>query len=184
MLPSPSFGKSNNNANSNSRYGGFPSTRQQQENSTSCSHLPTNIFGITNDPRRPASAPSTSTTIQHRDVGALLDLGLALGHERFEVVSLAARDHAGMVAAHAWADISRAADRPSSKRELGSAMQEHADPQQRRGTRGWDSMANGLGREVGATGRRWCGERVWLDSFCRMVVVRVSVGQKGVTQDG
>ncbi|CAM9885042.1 unnamed protein product [Pylaiella littoralis] len=38
------------------------------------------------------------------EVGQLLDLGLALGHERFELVSLVGREEAGTVAAHAWAE--------------------------------------------------------------------------------
>lgn len=38
----------------------------------------------------------------HRDIGTLLDLGLSLGYQRFEVVQLA--DGNDGVAAHAWAD--------------------------------------------------------------------------------
>lgn len=49
------------------------------------------------DDRYPPSYPATA------EVGQLLDLGLALGHERFELVSLVGREEAGMVAAHAWA---------------------------------------------------------------------------------
>lgn len=59
----------------------------------------------------PASNPAKNSFTTHStfnlkppDVGALLDLGLALGHQRFEVVSLAARDRLGMVAANAWAE--------------------------------------------------------------------------------
>ena len=43
-------------------------------------------------------------------MGQLLDLGLALGHQRFELVSLAGRDNAGMVAAHAWAEVRDCSD--------------------------------------------------------------------------
>lgn len=51
-------------------------------------------------PSNPPSHPAATT-----EVGQLLDLGLALGHQRFELVSLAGRDNAGMVAAHAWAEV-------------------------------------------------------------------------------
>lgn len=51
-------------------------------------------------PSNPPSHPAATT-----EVGQLLDLGLALGHQRFELVSLAGHDNAGMVAAHAWAEV-------------------------------------------------------------------------------
>lgn len=53
--------------------------------------------------RIPVAQPPSHPTAT-REVGKLLDLGLALGHQRFELVSLAERDDAGMVAAHAWAE--------------------------------------------------------------------------------
>lgn len=51
-------------------------------------------------PSNPPSHPAATA-----EVGQLLDLGLALGHQRFELVSLAGRDDGGMVAAHAWAEV-------------------------------------------------------------------------------
>ncbi|CAM9446439.1 unnamed protein product [Laminaria digitata] len=56
-------------------------------------------------PSNPPSHPTATT-----EVGQLLDLGLALGHQRFELVSLAGRDNAGMVAAHAWAEVRDCSD--------------------------------------------------------------------------
>lgn len=56
-------------------------------------------------PSNPPSHPAATT-----EVGQLLDLGLALGHQRFELVSLAGRDNAGMVAAHAWAEVRDCSD--------------------------------------------------------------------------
>lgn len=53
--------------------------------------------------RIPVAQPPSHPTAT-KEVGKLLDLGLALGHHRFELVSLAERDDAGMVAAHAWAE--------------------------------------------------------------------------------
>ncbi|CAM9090182.1 unnamed protein product, partial [Scytosiphon promiscuus] len=55
--------------------------------------------GRTFPPHPPPTHPAATV-----EVGQLLDLGLALGHERFELVSLLGREEAGMVAAHAWAD--------------------------------------------------------------------------------
>lgn len=49
--------------------------------------------------RHHPSHPAATT-----EVGQLLDLGLALGHERFELVNLVGRGDAEMVAAHAWAE--------------------------------------------------------------------------------
>lgn len=56
-----------------------------------------------NQNKRSASHPPfhPAATVE---VGQLLDLGLALGHERFELVSLVGREEAGTVAAHAWAE--------------------------------------------------------------------------------
>ncbi|CAB1100625.1 unnamed protein product [Ectocarpus sp. CCAP 1310/34] len=56
----------------------------------------------------PPSHPAATT-----EVGQLLDLGLALGHERFELVSLVGREETGMVAAHAWAECEGSVRRPS-----------------------------------------------------------------------
>ncbi|CAM9414791.1 unnamed protein product [Ectocarpus fasciculatus] len=60
----------------------------------------------------PPSHPAATT-----EVGQLLDLGLALGHERFELVSLVGREETGMVAAHAWAECEGSVRRPSSSRD-------------------------------------------------------------------
>lgn len=57
----------------------------------------------------PPSHPAATT-----EVGQLLDLGLALGHERFELVSLVGREETGVVAAHAWAECEGSVPRPSS----------------------------------------------------------------------
>ena len=38
------------------------------------------------------------------EIEQLLELGMALGHKRFEIASLAGRDADGIVAAHAWAE--------------------------------------------------------------------------------
>lgn len=59
--------------------------------------------------RTPLPPPPSHPTAT-REVGKLLDLGLALGYQRFELVSLAERDDAGMVAAHAWAETRRDGD--------------------------------------------------------------------------
>ncbi|CAM9376584.1 unnamed protein product [Ectocarpus sp. 4 AP-2014] len=58
----------------------------------------------------PPSHPAATT-----EVGQLLDLGLALGHERFELVSLVDREETGMVAAHAWAECEGSLRRPSGR---------------------------------------------------------------------
>lgn len=60
-------------------------------------HLPLDL-DRTRDRRPPPSHPAATA-----EVGQLLDLGLALGHERFELVSLVGREEAGVIAAHAWA---------------------------------------------------------------------------------
>ncbi len=49
-------------------------------------------------------SPRPRHPVATTEVGQLLDLGLALGHERFELVSLGGREEAGVVAAHAWAE--------------------------------------------------------------------------------
>lgn len=61
-------------------------------------------------PCAPPSHPAATA-----EVGQLLDLGMALGHKRFELVSLAGRDDAGMVAAHAWAEAKKDHTRASNR---------------------------------------------------------------------
>ncbi|CAN0469566.1 unnamed protein product, partial [Ectocarpus sp. 12 AP-2014] len=58
----------------------------------------------------PPSHPAATT-----EVGQLLDLGLALGHERFELVSLVGREETDMVAAHAWAECEGSVRRLSGR---------------------------------------------------------------------
>jgi len=65
--------------------------------------------GVPPRPRHPAATA---------EVGQLLDLGLALGHERFELVSLGGREEAGVVAAHAWAECGGGGS--SRRRRIGS----------------------------------------------------------------
>eukprot|EP00903_Cladosiphon_okamuranus_P013553 g12624.t1 len=75
------------------------------------------------DNRYPPSHPAATA-----EVGQLLDLGLALGHERFELVSLVGREEAGVIAAHAWASCGDNNSNSSrARRDSGRTTRMHLD---------------------------------------------------------
>lgn len=91
---------------SDERYSLAPTGSRDAGNATSkAPNLGTSRTRYRTPPSNPPSHPAATT-----EVGQLLDLGLALGHQRFELVSLAGRDNAGMVAAHAWAEVRDCSD--------------------------------------------------------------------------
>ncbi|CAM9109944.1 unnamed protein product [Hapterophycus canaliculatus] len=95
------------------------------------------------------------------EVGQLLDLGLALGHERFELVSLLGREEAGMVAAHAWADCGC----ESSRRDpVSSGARTRSRPRASHDDAGVQAGREELQREV-----EWLRERV--DNLSRELVL-------------
>lgn len=79
-------------------------------------HVNVNVVDRESDdkylPFHPASA----------EVGQLLDLGLALGHERFELVSLVGREEARTIAAHDWASCGDGRTRRDSERATTTGM--------------------------------------------------------------
>lgn len=81
---------------------------------------------------------------------ALLDLGLALGHQRFEVVSLA-RSNAGMVGAQAWA----AASRDDSNGGGGGGIETAVNPSRRNRPRAHRRAPEGTAAMTSVDSNRW-----------------------------
>ena len=93
--------------------------------------------------------PPPSHAAATAEVGQLLDLGLALGHERFELVSLVGREEAGMIAAHAWA-VCGDSNGSRSRADSDRVSHMHLDdtlPSRLRPAAGRDSVRAQAGRE-------------------------------------
>lgn len=101
--------------------------------------------------RKRDRCPPPSHPAATAEVGQLLDLGLALGHERFELVSLVGREEAGRIAAHAWAACGDSnGGRTSTRRDSDRASHMHPDdtlPTRPRPAASHDSVRAQAGRE-------------------------------------
>lgn len=80
------------------------------------------------DRKRDSRYPPPSHPAATAEVGQLLDLGLALGHERFELVSLVGREEAGMIAAHAWASCGDSDSRTRRDSERATHVHDNTFP--------------------------------------------------------
>eukprot|EP00752_Nemacystus_decipiens_P009152 g8175.t1 len=106
--------------------------------------------------------PPPSHPAATAEVGQLLDLGLALGHERFELVSLVGREEAGMIAAHAWAACGDSNGR-RTRRDSDRASHMHRDdtlPSRPRPAATHDNARAQAGREELRREMEWLRERV------------------------